>query len=66
METQVGEETVLWNHLFRSMDYRLNQWPIHHLSNYVLSIRGGFLKADGHLVLSCRGYKQGYSVVVAF
>ena len=47
METQmneVGEETVLWNHLFRSMDYRLNQWPIHNLSNYVLSIRGAFSK----------------------
>ena len=38
METQmnkVGEETVLGNHLFRSMGYRLNQWPMHHLSKYV-------------------------------
>ena len=44
METQmneVGEETVLWNHLFRSMGYRLNQWPMHHLSKYVSRLREG-------------------------
>jgi len=44
METQmneVGEETVLWNHLFRSMGYRLNQWPMHHLSKYVSRLRKG-------------------------
>ena len=43
METQmneVDEETVLWNHLFRSMGYRLNQWPMHHLSKYVSRLRG--------------------------
>lgn len=44
METQmneVDEETVLWNHLFRSMGYRLNQWPMHHLSQYVSRLREG-------------------------